>query len=271
MTDPTDIWIAFDEEHRPPRAWKMAGASASGSPVAVDGLEQACALAPECPVLTAADAKTDATALPASPSTLKIIQSGRVHTVAALSQTRPHARLAGAANRIAGFLSLNKDWDGVICLPGFDTTVWALISADEVVSVLAFATVPLVEALSPVDIHQTMPDANALSDHLQDVTSKPENLALRTAETRLLWATDTLSDGAALGQIWGAALGAELAASRAYWLGQNLALIAPAPLAAPYKKALEGQFVPVTETDEARMTLAGYISAYQRLRAAPDA
>ena len=181
----------------------MSGTAPSGSPVVIDGLEQACALAPNCPVLTAAGADTDATSLPASPSTLKISQSGTIHTISALSQARPHARLVSAANRIVGFLRLNKDWDGVICLPGFDTTVWALISANEVVSVLAFATVPLVEALSPVDIHQTMPDANTLSDHLQDVTSKPENLALRTAETRLLWATGALNDGAALGQIWG--------------------------------------------------------------------
>nr|WP_281429847.1 2-dehydro-3-deoxygalactonokinase [Sulfitobacter faviae] len=63
-----------------------------------------------------------------------------------LRQQTPSGLLQGAETRIAGFLSLNKDWDGVICLPGA-TSVWAQISAGEVVSFQTFLTGELLALL----------------------------------------------------------------------------------------------------------------------------
>jgi len=262
-------WIAYDAAQMPPRAWRMSGNEAQGAPVTVLDLDGALALAPECDLLTTARTGLPPAQVPGKPATLPVGRtshpSGRVHALTPLAQSRPHGNLAGATCRVDGFLALNREWDGVICIPGPQATHWIQISADEVVSFLSFATLPLIAAMSPADVLSTTPDTSQIPPTLQDVMSKPENLALRLAETRSLWATGAVSEQAALGQIWGAALGAELAAARAYWLGQNLALIAPPPLAPAYKAALQSQYVPVTEADDQRMTLAGFIRARRRM------
>lgn len=267
-TDKTDAWIAFDPEHRPPRAWRMSGATAQSAALAVDDLDAARALGAGDTLWTFDSASAATRPVPAKPAelTATMAQGAQSDTfvMAALEQARPFGRLAGAACRIEGFLSLNKDWDGVICLPGFQNTYWAQISADEVVSFLGFSTHSLVATFVAAAGAGTAPEEAELTDRLQDVLSKPETLALRLSETRAQQSAGRLSEAAAHGQIWGAALGAELAASRAYWLGQNLALIAPSALAEPYRAALASQYVPVTEVDEARMTLLGLSRARAR-------
>ncbi|NIZ15154.1 2-dehydro-3-deoxygalactonokinase [Phaeobacter sp. HF9A] len=267
MSDPTmPTWIAFDAQHCPPRAWRMAGSTPRGEAIQVDTVEDARTLIPGADLVMAGAPDGEAHAVPAKPATLAVTKdpAAAVWRVASLSQTRPFGRMEGAACHIDGFLSLNKDWDGVICLPGFQATHWALISAEEVVSFASFATAPMVQALCPVPYLDQAPNAEALANAAQDVLSQPETLALRLAETRAKWAAGALDAHGARSESWGAALGAELAASRAYWLGQNLAVIGPKPLAAPYLAALRAQYVPVTETDETRMLLTGLARAYAR-------
>jgi 2-dehydro-3-deoxygalactonokinase len=261
MSQPSDTWFAFDDSHRPARIWRMVRTAPDGPAEVVAGLDEARKVALGHPLVTHAHAATPALPLPAAPADLNLHADGDTLRLGALTQAQPHTRLCAAVSKIQGFLQVNKDWDGVLCLPGFATTVWSLISANEVVSVLSFTTAPLVEALSPIAVSASI-DSDALISPLQDVISKPETLGLRLAESRSLWAAGELNDAAVLSQTWGAALGAELAAARAYWLGQNLALIAPSALAAPYKAALSSQYVPFTEVDEAQMTIKGLASAY---------
>ena len=268
MTSNTDAWIAYDPQHRPQRAWRMAGSAPQSAALRVDNVAAAQALAPGDALWSTDAGQQAAVPVPAKPSELPVLTQSNgaenIFSMADLEQARPFGRLAGAAFRIEGFLSLNKDWDGVICLPGFHATHWAQISADEVVSFLSFSTLALVEALCPVETEAATVDESALTATLADVLSTPETLALRMAETKARWSVGTLSDDSAAGQIWGAALAAELAASRSYWLGQNLALISPASLARPYRAALASQYVPVTEADESRMTLHGLSRARAR-------
>ncbi|NKW78662.1 2-dehydro-3-deoxygalactonokinase [Rhodobacteraceae bacterium R_SAG7] len=261
MSQLAETWFAFDQTHRPARLWRMRNASADGTVHIAHSLDEAREIAQDASLVTHAASDGLALTLPAATADLRLAPKDGVLRLAAMAQTKPHAWLSAACVRIKGFLELNKDWDGVLCLPGFDTTYWVLISANEVVSVLGFVTSPVVEALSPVAL-DTEIDRDALVAPLQDVMSKPEALALRLAESRSQWQNTALNDARAHSQIWGAALGAELAAARAYWLGQNIALIAPSALTAPYKEALASQYVPFTEADEAQMTLKGFASAY---------
>jgi len=66
-----------------------------------------------------------------------------------------------------------------------------------------------------------------------------------------------------LGQLLGTLIGAELAAARPYWLGQNLALIAEPLLQSPYAAVLEAQALPVTLADPDRMCLEGLKRAWE--------
>ncbi len=129
---------------------------------------------------------------------------------------------------IAGFLAERPNWDGVICALHGDVTHWVHISADEAVSSQSFVTLRLIAALSGAE----RADMEALSDSL----SRPEKLAsqLRVAEVT--------GDAAAL---TGHLLGAELAASKAYWLGQQVAVIGEGALAQTYGDAVQAQGCPV--------------------------
>lgn len=255
-------WIALESDRSPMRAWVMDQAPRS---CAVTTLAEAQALCPGAAVLVVGQPDaTDAQPVPAKPAELapKPAQGGGLWSLPALRQKSPMALMGGHAQRIEAFLSLNTNWDGVICLPG-QTTIWALVSADEVVSFQPFATPQLLSALLPLSAE---PDPAALRDVLLDVMSRPERMAAKLAEAQSGRQSGTLSDAEMAGWIWGACLGAELAAARPYWLGQNLALIAPDPLARPYQIALESQGLPITLADETRMTQLGLQRAWaQRL------
>ena len=190
---------------------------------------------------------------------------GELLAVPGLSQTAPAALMRYEGARISGFLSLNPSWDGVICLPGA-TTHWALVSADEVISFQSFLTTSMVSAaLARAGLPPDGWSPQALADSAADTISKPELTAARLAEAvagHTLNAADTQDTA---GKIWGALIGAELAAARPYWLGQNLALIGAQNHAAPYATALKAQGLSVTIADADRMSLAGLTRAWRQL------
>lgn len=203
----------------------------------------------------------------AAPNPVKSGAGFDTFAIPGLRQDKPFDAIWGAETRIAGFLSLNPDWDGVICLPG-DITCWALISANEVVSFQTFMTGQLVHLLRNAPAFANRPvrddwNNNVFVEALNDSMSRPERLAARLSELR---AQVVLEPDAALAMhahLTGLLLGAELSAARPYWLGQQLAVIGRDDLAAPYADALETQGVPVTKTDADRATLAGLVGAWR--------
>ena len=153
-----------------------------------------------------------------------------------INQDRPSGVLGGWTRlAILGFLARNENWDGVICVSEGDITHWVHVSANEVVSFASFLTLRLMAYLGG----SALPDPGAIND----TQSRPERLAsdLRQAEVR----------GAA-DAITGHLLGAELAATRVYWLGQQLAIVAPGQVAETYAAAIgtQGVFVESFDVDE---------------------
>ena len=130
---------------------------------------------------------------------------------------------------IAGFLARHENWDGVLCVLQGDISHWVHISANEIVSCASFLTHRLIATLGGSEV----PDPAAMADS----QSRPERLAqyLRQAE---------ITGNAAA--ITGTLIGAELAASRVYWLGQLVGVIAPQGAASIHAQALSAQGVPVT-------------------------
>ena len=180
-----------------------------------------------------------------------------LQVIPALRQQSPSGLLQGAETRIAGFLSLNKDWDGVICLPGA-TSVWAQISAGEVVSFQTFLTGELLDLLGDgTPAEGTALDDTAFDDALSDGLSRPERLAGRLASIRADLALKDIPPPTAEARLAGTLIGAELAAARAYWLGQTLAVIGTGGAAQLYLRDLTQQGAPATEAGGSRMALAG--------------
>ncbi|MGR3761775.1 2-dehydro-3-deoxygalactonokinase [Roseobacteraceae bacterium NS-SX3] len=271
----TPDWIAADFEDGMVTLWRMQGSRVleRQEPQAAGGAEatlrECSSQAAGLPVVASGTGLCTAQRVPAKPGELPLQPAGPgcpgVYLVPGLQQPSPPALMQGAETRISGFLELNQNWDGVLCVAG-NATHWVLVSAGEVVSFQSFLTVALQRAAAPIAAdHGEGWDRVSLANAVQDVMGKPEMLAARLAGLQAASALQDPSGPIARGQLWGLLLGAELAAARPYWLGQNLALIAPEPLAGPYSAALEAQGLPVTVADPKRMALAGLTAAWRRL------
>lgn len=194
----------------------------------------------------------------------------RAALIPGLWQEQPAAVLLGGETKIAGFLSLNQNWDGVICLPG-NRTHWVQVSAGEVVSFESYLTGALFKSLAQRsgqrDSTPEMADDLApFDDAVADAIGKPEKLAARLASIEAGLAQNIFSTFEGMSRFAGSLIGAEIAAARPYWLGMNLAVIGSGPLAPLYARALGSQGAPATVADAGRMTLSGLTAAYRRMQ-----
>ncbi|MGR3572197.1 2-dehydro-3-deoxygalactonokinase [Brevirhabdus sp.] len=231
-----------------------------------------------------------------------------LHAQGGLIQAAPADAMQGAAVRIAGFLALNPQFDGVLCDTGTHT-VWAHVSAGEVVSFQTFMTAELFDAITghtvlrhsvstrdsgaagaderpgagggaPVGDAASDACGGAFDDAMSDLLSRPERLAAGLMTLRAGNNGGGSSDGgsndggsndgahdAARARLWGMLIGAELAAARPYWLGQQLVVIGPeGPLPALYARALDMQGAGCEVVAADRMTVAGLCAARSALR-----
>lgn len=226
------------------------------------GARQGWAEAPYLPVPTRPG--TSALRVPATDPRLS------VHILPGLSQSTPPDVMRGEETQIAGYLAAHPQWDGILCLPGTHCK-WVHASAGEVVSFRTFLTGELFALLTTRSVlrHSTAGsdfDHSAFAEAVSDTLSRPETLAARLFSLRaddLLHGTPAPQTRARLS---GLLIGAELAASRAYWLGQEVVVIG-APATAPlYISALASQGVTATRADTAALTLAGLTAAFHALK-----
>lgn len=232
----------------------------------IAGLDQ-IGVSQSAPVLVCGLEEGAPVTVPASPGELSLQpehhQGWELLHLPALSQQAPRGLMQTQVAQIAGFLALNPKWDGVICLPGA-VTHWVLVSAAEVVSFQSALTLAVFRALAqPIGMQDAAASwsESALTEAAADTMSRPERLASRLAELQAQVQLDALAHPETIGRLWGYLIGADLAAARPYWLGQNLALIAHDDLASPYLAALSAQGLPVTQADPNRMALQGLIQA----------
>ena len=163
-------------------------------------------------------------------------------TLPALEQASPPDIISASVRLwIAGALATRVHWDGVICATQADVTHWIHISAGEAISAQTVLTPRLVIALDGA--------ASADADALADTLSRPERLAAHLRQAEIA------GDRAAL---TGHLLGAELAATRPYWLGQEVLVISTEP--APHMTALAAQGVPATALDPGDLVGAGLVA-----------
>ncbi|MFV0358361.1 2-dehydro-3-deoxygalactonokinase [Tropicimonas sp.] len=185
--------------------------------------------------------------------------------VGGLCQHRPADVMRGEETQVAGFLSLNPAFDGVICLPGTHTK-WVHISAGEVVSFQTCMTGDLFAAISRHTVlrHSVITEdwnETAFSEAVSDTVSRPERLAAKLFSLRAEGLLDGLAPGTARARLSGLLIGAELASARPYWLGQDLAIVGARGLSKLYASALSGLGVTATIADGDGMVLKGLAAA----------
>ncbi|MEM9438295.1 MAG: 2-dehydro-3-deoxygalactonokinase [Pseudomonadota bacterium] len=194
----------------------------------------------------------------------------RVHVIPGVKQEKNPDVMRGEETQIAGFLALNDNWDGIVCLPGTHTK-WAEVSAGEIVSFRTFMTGELFALISDHSVlrHTIAPtgwDDDAFGEAVTDAMAKPEQIAASLFTLRAADLLQGLEGHKARARLSGLLIGAELAAARPYWLGQQVAVIGATAISQIYGSALAAQGVPATIADGPRMTLAGLTAAYKKLR-----
>ncbi|WP_170384578.1 2-dehydro-3-deoxygalactonokinase [Ruegeria atlantica] len=184
----------------------------------------------------------------------------RAFVVPGVKQTAPPDVMRGEETQIAGFLASHQNWDGVICLPGTHTK-WVQVSAGEIVSFRTFMTGEIFDLLRGQSVlkHSVSDgwDDVAFADAAADALSKPEQLAARLFGLRAADLLQGQDKGIARAQLSGYLIGAELAATRPYWLGQQLAIIGAEGLSDIYAKALKQQGAFLETANGTQCTLAG--------------
>jgi 2-dehydro-3-deoxygalactonokinase len=193
-----------------------------------------------------------------------------VHIIPGLMQDSPADVMRGEETQIAGFLALNPNWDGVICLPGTHTK-WAHISADEVISFQTYMTGDMFAALGDHTVlrHSVQSDDwdwDAFDTAVGDAMARPERIAARLFSLRAEGLLNGMTTATARARLSGLLIGAELAGAKPYWLGQQIAVIGAGNLTALYVRALALQSAPATQVKGDAITLAGLTAAYRRLK-----
>ncbi len=184
----------------------------------------------------------------------------RAFIVPGLKQATPPDVMRGEETQIAGFLAGHQNWDGVLCLPGTHTK-WVQVSAGEVISFRTFMTGEMFDLLCGQSVlkHSVGEgwDEAAFAEAVADTLSKPENLAGRLFGLRAADLLQGQDKSIARARLSGLLIGAELAATRPYWLGQQLAIIGADEVSKIYAQALQQQGAFVETADATLSTLAG--------------
>ena len=184
----------------------------------------------------------------------------RVRLVSGLKQTAPADVMRGEETQIAGALTLLRDFDGILCLPGTHSK-WVHVSAGEVVSFQSFMTGEIFALLRQHSvlrhgIAEGWDDA-AFDAALSQALSRPEKIAARLFSLRAEALLENLSPELAFARLSGLLIGIELAAAKPYWLGQRVVLIGASQLCSPYARALAAQGLQPETLDATACTLSG--------------
>ena len=193
-----------------------------------------------------------------------------VSVLPGVKQDSPADVMRGEETQVAGFLTLNPGWDGVICLPGTHTK-WVHVSAGEIVSFRTFLTGEMFALLAGQSVlrHSVAGDGwddAAFADAVDKALGRPAGVAADLFALRAEALLAGLAPETARARLSGLLIGMELAASKPYWLGQQVAIIGARGIGGAYRAALEAQGVPVTITDSDRMTLEGLKAAFASLK-----
>jgi 2-dehydro-3-deoxygalactonokinase len=189
-----------------------------------------------------------------------------VHILPGVKQMSPPDVMRGEETQIAGVLSAQPDFDGILCLPGTHTK-WVHISAGEIVSFQTCMTGEMFALLSQHSVlrHSVTSDGWDQDSFLAGVASamdRPQAFAAQLFGTRAAGLLLGTSADAGRARLSGLLVGLELAGTKPYWLGRRVAILGADAVAGHYQSALAEQGIQAEMLESADLTLAGLTSAY---------
>lgn len=221
----------------------------------------------EAPYRELADTKTD-TAMDVVPVPLNSTDL-QVFIVPGVRQAQPADVMRGEETQIAGFLSANRAFDGIICLPGSHTK-WVRIKMG---AMIAFRTIMTGELFAALATHTVLKhtiasegfDHTAFATAFDEVLRQPACLSALLFSLRARHLSGEINQIMARSMLSGILLGAEIAAVKSLIRGQKVVIIGAEQLCDIYQLALQKTGIQPVLFEAAAMTKAGLYAAYQRL------
>jgi 2-dehydro-3-deoxygalactonokinase len=178
-----------------------------------------------------------------------------------LSQADPPDVMRGEETQIAGYLTTNPDFVGVLCLPGTHTK-WVRVDHGRV---LGFSTFMSGELFAILSAHSTLRygmscdgwNESMFLEQLARTLKQPETLTARLFGIRARSLLQELPAGSAQAALSGQLLGIELAGTRSLWQDNHMVIIGKDTLAKRYAIALASQGVSATTHSGDELVLTG--------------
>jgi 2-dehydro-3-deoxygalactonokinase len=187
----------------------------------------------------------------------------RLFQVPYLTQSAPVDASDAQAMQIRAFLEREPKFDGILCLPG-DQTLWAHISAEEVVSFRSFMSMEMLDWLCTGSDKAAQlsgdRDPSGFETACTDGLARPAQLA---AALQGAHGAHMLGKPMTRDHLAGWLIGAELAATRPYWLGQEVVILSGHFSADLYNRALTAQAAWLREVQIEDAVLQGLIALRQ--------
>jgi 2-dehydro-3-deoxygalactonokinase len=193
-----------------------------------------------------------------------------VFIVPGVKQTEPAPDvMRGEETQIAGIISEDPQFAGVLCLPGTHTK-WVRIDAGEIVGFRTFMTGELFSLLSVHSVLRhsldgTGTDGREFAASVEAMAAEPAQLAACLFSIRAQSLVSELSPATAKARLSGLLIGAELAAAKDDWSGQAVTIVGNGPQAELYAEGLRALGQEPRMVDAAHVTLVGLKSAYQQI------
>lgn len=158
---------------------------------------------------------------------------------APLHQTSPQGHLPARARLMTlGAVADSLNWDGIVLVLLPDSAHWTHVSAGEAISTLG--------TLTPALARQLGAEGHLDQSAMDEVMTRPERL------TAALFARPDM----ALSHL----VGADLAAAKRWWLGQQIRVVGDGALAQAFVDALMTQGAPVMQIGREAATSRGLVS-----------
>jgi 2-dehydro-3-deoxygalactonokinase len=195
-----------------------------------------------------------------------------VRILPGLSQAAPPDVMRGEETQIAGFLARAPDFDGTLCLPGTHTK-WVRVQAGQVQAFRTVMTGELFALLSGQSVlrHSVAEgwDEPAFADAVAAAARNPETFAADLFSIRAAALLSGQTQAVGRARLSGVLIGAELAATRAFWQDRAVVLIGAPALCGHYAAALARLGASATPAAAAALTLEGLKAAHASLNREP--
>jgi 2-dehydro-3-deoxygalactonokinase len=197
-----------------------------------------------------------------------------VRILPGVRQMTPADVMRGEETQIAGFLSLEPEFEGRLCLPGTHTK-WVELKKGTIRSFSTYMTGELFNLLSKQSvlrhgIAQAELDQNAFQTAIRDINSAPATLTEELFRIRAEGLLSGLSPAAAYSRLSGLLIGAELAAvKRGAAPNEQIVILGSDRIAAAYELGLTTLGLPSKCLPAEDITLRGLTLAYSSLKDLP--